>query len=152
MSEVGLIFYEYREEIGRRWVVALRDLVSEDYFEILDSPLGQRFYRKVIDDFLDYSDAEDFKVQPTLRRICDEMATEAGRRSQLGFELVDVVAATQALRLSFWDALLDASVSGKLPPVGVMIQEMKFVDDFFDRLMRSQVTGFLATAEVSEAT
>jgi hypothetical protein len=149
MSEFALIIRDYRDEIERKWVKRLPGAVSDEYLEILASPLGTHILRKVLDDYLEYSDAEDFKVEATLRNILDQTAEEASRRAALGFELVDLLAGLQELRQAIWDALGDANVAGRLPGLGATLEQMIFVDEFFDQLQRAQVRGFLQGDQVS---
>jgi len=149
MSEFALIMRDYRDEIERKWVKRLPGVVSEEYLEILASPLGTRILRKAIDDFLEYSDAEDFKIESTLRGILDQTATEASHRAALGFELADLLGGLQELRQAIWDALGDANVAGRLPGLGTTLEQVTFIDDFFDRLQRAQVCGFLQGGQVS---
>jgi hypothetical protein len=151
MSEFALIIRDYRDEIERKWFKRLPEVVGEDYLEILTSPLGTHILRKVIDDYLEWSDAEDFKVEATLRAIVEQTAEEAARRAALGFELVDLLAGLQEMRQAIWDAIGDANVAGRLPGLGSTLEQMIYIDGFFDQLQRAQVRGFLQGGPVSPA-
>ena len=144
MTELAFVFRDRREEITRRWMTYLRGAVSDDYREVLESPIGARLVRKTLEDLLSYREAEDYQAAATLRRIGEEAAAEAGRRAALGFELTDLLSARHALRTALWDVLLDALVIGDLPTPGETMEQMKRIDVFLDTLALAEVGGYLA--------
>lgn len=144
MTELAFVFRDRREEITRRWMTYLGGTVSDDYREVLESPIGARLVRKTLEDLLSYREAEDYQAAATLRRIGEEAAAEAGRRAALGFELTDVLSARHALRTALWDVLLDALVIGDLPTPGETMEQMKRIDVFLDTLALAEVGGYLA--------
>jgi hypothetical protein len=143
LSELAFVFRDRRDEVMRHWPAYLATEVSEDYREVLESPIGARLVRKTLDDLVSYTESEDYQAAATLRRIVDEAAAEAGRRAALGFELGDLLVARQALRLALWDVLIDALVVGDLPSPGATMEQMKRVDGFLDTLVRAEVDGYL---------
>jgi hypothetical protein len=144
VSDVAFVLRDRRDEVARRWTDYLADAVSDDYREVLESPIGARLVRKTLEDLVSYTEAEDYEAAPALRRIGDEAAAEAGRRAALGFELDDLLSARQVLRTALWDVLVDALVVGDLPSPGKTMEQMKRVDAFLDTLVRAEVGGFLA--------
>jgi len=144
MTELAFVFRDRREEITRRWMTYLGGAVSDDYREVLESPIGARLVRKTLEDLLSYREAEDYQAAATLRRIGEEAAAEAGRRAALGFELTDLLSARHALRTALWDVLLDALVIGDLPTPGETMEQMKRIDVFLDTLALAEVGGYLA--------
>jgi hypothetical protein len=144
MTDLAFVFRDRRDEITRRWTAYLESAVSDDYREILESPIGARLVRKTLEDLLSYREAEDYQAAATLRRIGEEAAVEGGRRAALGFELADLLSARQALRTALWDVLLDALVVGDLPSPGQTMEQMKRVDTFLDSLVLAEVGGYLA--------
>jgi hypothetical protein len=144
LSDVAFVLRDRRDEVVRRWTESLADAVSDDYREVLESPIGARLVRKTLEDLLSYTEAEHYEAGHTLRRIGDEAAAEAARRAALGFELDDLLAARQALRTALWDVLIDALVVGDLPSPGETMEQMKCVDGFLDTLVRAEVGGYLA--------
>lgn len=145
MSELAFVFRDRRDEVMRRWTEYLVTAVSEDYREVLESPIGARLLRKTLEDLVTYTEAEEYQAAAALRRIGEEAAAEAGRRAALGFELGDVLSARQALRSALWDVLGDALVVGDLPSPGATMEQMKRVDGFLDTLVRAEVDGYLAS-------
>jgi hypothetical protein len=144
MTELAFVFRDRRDEITRRWMTYLEGAVSDDYREVLESPIGARLVRKTLEDLLSYREAEDYQAAATLRRIGEEAAAEAGRRAALGFELTDLLSARHALRTALWDVLLDALVIGDLPTPGETMEQMKRIDAFLDSLALAEVGGYLA--------
>ena len=144
MTDLAFIFRDRRDEITRRWTAYLESAVSDDYREVLESPIGVRLVRKTLEDLLSYREAEDYQAAAALRRIGEETAAEAGRRAALGFELIDLISARQALRTAFWDVLFDALVVGDLPSPGETMEQMKRIDGFLDTLVRAEVAGYLS--------
>lgn len=144
MTDLAFIFRDRRDEITRRWTAYLESAVGDDYREVLESPIGARLLRKTIEDLLSYREAEDYQAAAALRRIGEEAAAEARRRAALGFELTDLVSARQALRMAFWDVLLDAIVVGDLPSPGETMEQMKRIDAFLDTLVSAEVAGYLS--------
>jgi hypothetical protein len=143
LSGLAFVFRDRRDEVTRRWTAYLESAVSDDYREVLESPIGARLVRKTLEDLLSYTEAEEYQAAAALRRIGEEAAAEAGRRAALGFELTDLLSARQALRTALWDVLLDALVIGDLPSPGETMEQMKRVDAFLDTLVRSEVGGYL---------
>jgi hypothetical protein len=144
VTDLAFVFRDRRDEITRRWTSYLESAVSDDYREVLESPIGARLVRKTLEDLLSYREAEDYQAASALRRICEEAAAEAGRRAALGFELSDLVSARQALRTAFWEVLLDALVTGDLPSPGQTMEQMKRIDAFLDAIVHAEVGGYLA--------
>jgi hypothetical protein len=144
MTDLAFIFRDRRDEITRRWTAHLESAVSDDYREVLESPIGARLVRKTLEDLLSYREAEDYEASAALRRIGEEAAAEGGRRAALGFELTDLLSARQALRTAFWDVLLDALVVGDLPSPGETMEQMKSIDAFLDTVALAEVGGYLA--------
>jgi hypothetical protein len=144
MTALAFVFRDRRDEITYRWTAYLESAVSDDYREVLESPIGARLVRKTLDDLLSYREAEDYQAAAALRRIGEEAAAEAGRRAALGFDLTDLLSARQALRAALWDVLLDALVVGDLPSPGETMEQMKHIDTFLDALVHAEVSGYLA--------
>jgi hypothetical protein len=150
MMDLAFIIRDRREEIGRRWVAALEGTVADDYREVLASPIGIRQVRKLVDDLVAYSEAEEYEIAATLRRIEEEAVNDAARRVALGFALSDLLMALQQLRGAIWDSLADALVVGQLPPPGEMMAQMKVVDMILDHLVRAEVLGATQTDRTAE--
>jgi hypothetical protein len=144
VSDVSFVLRDRRDDVTQRWTVSLAGAVSDEYREVLESPIGARLVRKTLEDLLSYTEAEEYAAAATLRRIEEETASEAARRAALGFELTDLLAARHALRATLWDVLIDALVVGDLPSPGETMQQMKGLDMFLDALSRSEVAGYLA--------
>jgi hypothetical protein len=144
VNDVAFVLRDRRDEVARRWSDALTDAVSDDYREVLESPIGVRLLRKTLEDLVSYTEAEDYQVAAALRQIGEAAAAEAGRRAALGFELDDLLSARQALRTALWAVLIDALVVGDLPSPGETMEQMKRVDAFLDTLVRAEVGGYLA--------
>lgn len=150
MMDLAFIIRDRREEIGRRWVASLEGAVADDYRELLASPIGVRQLRKLVDDLVAYSEAEEYEVAATLRRIEEEAVQDAARRVALGFDLSDLLMALQRLRGAIWDSLSDALVVGELPPPGEMMAQMKVVDMILDHLVRAEVLGATRTDRMTK--
>lgn len=146
MSRLAFIFRDHREELVRRWQASFRGALSDDYREVLESPVGDRLARKVIEDLLAYSEAEEYEAQTILKRIMQEAASEGARRASLGFALDDMLVAQRLRRAALWDTLGDALVVGELPPPGETMEQMKRVDAFLDRLVQAEVRAYLGAA------
>lgn len=150
MMDLAFIIRDRREEIGRRWVASLEGAVADDYRELLASPIGIRQLRKLVDDLVAYSEAEEYEIAATLRRIEEEAVDDAVRRVALGFDLSDLLMALQLLRGAIWDSLADALVVGQLPPPGEMMAQMKVVDMILDHLVRAEVLGATRTDRMTK--
>lgn len=144
MRQLSLLFRERREQIFGRWHEALRGAVDDDYREVLESPIGLRIVGSLIEEMVNLSQAELYEVTAIWSRIEESTAEEAGRRARLGFELDDILAGRQALRVALWHVIADALVTGDLPAAGETMDEMSHVDEYLDRLVRAEVRGFLA--------
>lgn len=141
MTQLTFVFRERRDEILRRWVASLQGEVDEAYRELLSSPVGAVQLRKVIDDLVAYAEAEDYETAAVLRRIEEEMAADAERRTSVGFVLADLLAGLHLLRAAFWDSLGDALVVGELPAPGEVMVQMKLIDWLVDCLVQAVVVG-----------
>jgi len=149
VSDLAHILRAHHEEIERRWLAAASELVGDEYREMLQSPLGVRLLRKILDDLVAYEEAEEYQATAVLRRIEEEAAAEARHRVALGFALSDILIALQAIRATMWDALIDALAAGQLPPLGETMAQMKEVDQLLDCIVRAEVAGSLAAGHAS---
>jgi hypothetical protein len=144
MRQLAILFREQREQILGRWHEALRGTVGDDYREVLESPIGLRIVGSLIEEMVNLSQAELYEVTAIWSRIEQATADEAGNRARLGFELDDILAGRQALRVALWHIIADALVAGDLPVAGETMDEMSQVDQYLDRLVRAEVRGYLA--------
>jgi hypothetical protein len=135
MDSLVFILRDRREELRRHWQSAVEGVVGDEYRAVLESPVGDRLLRGIIEDLVTYAQAEDFKVEATLREICERVAREAAGRLSVGFALADLLAALHALRAAVWGVLIDALVTGVLPPPGETMAQMKVIDGFIDALV-----------------
>jgi len=149
VSSLAHVLRARHQEIERRWLAAASELVGDEYREMLQSPLGVRLLRKIIDDLVAYDEAEEYQATAVLRRIEEEAAAEARHRVALGFALADILVALQVIRTTMWDALIDALAAGELPPPGQTMAEMKEVDRLLDCIVRAEVAGSLAAGQQS---
>lgn len=134
------ILRDHRDLLQQRWLEALDAAeVGEDYRELIASPLGDRFLRKLIDDLIALSEAEAYERPGLERRLEEDAAREAGYRLGLGFALLDLVKGWQALRAAVLDVLGDALVLGELPPPGETLVELKWLGGVFDHMVRTTV-------------
>jgi hypothetical protein len=143
MRQLALLLRNRRDELHSSWVAALKGTVGAEYLDVLASPLGVRFVRRIVDDLVTLSQAEAYEVPGIVRRIENEAAADAARRGALGFDLMDVIAGLQQVRAAIWKVLIDALVVGELPSFGETMQEMQQVDAFMDLMVRVEVRGFL---------
>lgn len=127
------ILRDHREDLWQRWVKVLDERVAPDYHELIASPLGERILRNLIEDLIALSEAEEYELPALRRRLAERAAAEAGHRLALGFSVVDIVEALQALRLAVLDVLLDALVLDEMPSFGDTLTQLKGLDDFIDR-------------------
>jgi hypothetical protein len=148
MRELALIFREKRDQLHSRWIAALRGAVGDDYREVLESPIGDRLLKMIVEDLVTLSQAEAYEVDAAMRRIEMSAFEEAARRARIGFELNDVLAGLQLIRSAMWKVLGDAVVVGELSWSGETMDQMAEVDAFLDRLVRAEVQGYLKAAGV----
>jgi len=144
VKQLSLIFRDRRDQLFLRWQEAMKSTVTDDYREVLESPIGLRIVGGLVEETVNLSQAEPYEVAAIWKRVEQVTSEEAGRRARLGFELDDVLAGLQALRLAMWRVVIDAQVTGDLPSAGETMDEMSQVDEFFDRLVRAEVRGYLA--------
>jgi len=141
MNDLPLVLRNHREELWRHWVDALEDEVSVDYRELMNSALGERFIRSLIDDMIAWKGAEKYEAPGQLRKTCAWVARDAANRMSLGFTALEMTAALQALRGAIIDVLIDALVVGELPSFAETLEQVKNLDWFINQL----VTAVLQT-------
>lgn len=140
MQRLPLILRDHRDQLRRRWLEALDEAAAgEDYRELMASPVGDRFLRKLIDDLIALSEAEAYELPALRRRLHEDAAKEADYRLGLGFALLDLVKGWQALHAAVVDVLGDALVTGELPPAGEMLVELKAFVILLDHMVRTTV-------------
>jgi len=133
--QLPLILREQREELRRRWHDALAGRVSDDYRELLVSPVGDRLLRGLVEQLVALSQAEEYEVAGLRRQHEADFARETEHRLALGFTPHDLAGGVQAVRLAVLDVLGDAVVSGELPSLGETLLELRALDDFLDGLV-----------------
>lgn len=135
MKYVPFILRDHREQLWHRWADALLDQVDSDYRELIGSPLGERMLRTLIDDLIARTEAEQYEVPGLMKRIEERTTAETSYRLTLGFTVVDVVVALQALRGAMVDVLIDALVLDEMPSFADTLDQLKATDAFIDRLV-----------------
>jgi len=143
VRQLALLLRDRRDQVYGQWLASLKGAVGEEYRDVLESPLGTRIVRRLIDDLATLAQAEAYEIPGIERRIDTEWAADAARRGALGFDLVDVVRGLQQVRVAIWKVLVDALVMGELPAFGETMDEMSEVDAFLDRLVQVEVRGYL---------
>jgi hypothetical protein len=146
-TTVPFILRDHREQLWRRWADGMGDEVPADYREIMGSPLGERYVRALIEDLIEWTEAEEYEAPGVLRAACDRIAADAANRLTLGFTALDVVGALQAFMGAAIDVLLDALVLNELPSFADTLEQLKAAGVFIDRL----VVAVLETAAAPEA-
>jgi hypothetical protein len=133
--QLPFILRDQREELRRRWHDALPGRVSDDYAELLTSPVGDRLLRGLVEQLVSVSQAEEYEVAGLRRRYQADFARDVEHRLALGFTARDIAGGVQAVRLAVLDVLGDAVVGGELPPQGETLVELKALEEFLDGLV-----------------
>ena len=137
MKTVALILRDHRDDLWQAWADALRDVVADDYRELIASQVGQRMVRGITDDFVACAQAEPYELPGLYRAAAERVAGEAVSRIQLGFDRMDVVRALQALRGAAVEVLVDAMAGGELPSFADTLFQLRAADDLLDALVRA---------------
>lgn len=141
MKTVALILRDHRDDLWQAWADSMRDVVAEDYRELIASQVGQRMVRDLTEDFLTCSQAEPYELPGLYRQAGERVAGEAASRVQLGFAQLDVVRALQAVRAAAIDVLVDAMAAGEMPSFADTLFQLRDVDDLLDALVRAVWAG-----------
>jgi hypothetical protein len=150
VRKLALLFRDRRDAVFVKWQEAMREVVSDDYREVLESPIGLRMVGAIIEEAVNLSQAEPYEITGIWKRVEQVTFEEASRRARLDFTLDDILAGVQSLRLALWRVVIDAQVTGDLPSAGETMDEMSQVDAYLDRLVRAEVRGYLAGLEPDE--
>jgi len=137
VKSVPLILHDHRADIWTRWAEELRDVVDDDYRELIASQVGERVVRSITEDLVACSEAEPYQLPALLRAAGERVAAEAASRRSLGFEALDVMRALQALRGVLLDVLVDALASDEMPSFADTLYQFKGVDAYLDALVRA---------------
>ena len=137
MKTVALILHDRRDDLWQAWVDAVRDVVADDYRELIASQVGQRMVRGITDDFVACREAEPYELPGLYREAAERVAGEAASRIRLGFDRTDVVRALQALRGAAVEVLVDAMAGGELPSFADTLFQLRATDDLLDALVRA---------------
>lgn len=141
MKRLPFILRDHRDELRQRWLAALEEAAAgEDYRELVASPVGDRFLRKLVDGLVALSEAEAYELPGVRRGLHEDAAREAQRRLGLGFARLDLVKGWQALLAAAVDVLEDAVVVGEAPPPGETLLELKAFGAFLDHMVRTTMT------------
>ena len=141
MKDVAIILRERREDLWQGWADAVRGIVGEDYRELVASQVGERMVRGLTADFVACAEAEPYELPALVRRAEERVAGEAASRLELGFEMLDVVRALQALRGVVLDVLVDALATDEMPSFADTLAQLKAVDALLDALICAVVAA-----------
>ncbi len=142
MKRLPLILRDHRDELRQCWLAALEDVAAGgDYRELVASPVGDRFLRKLVDDLIALSEAEAYELPGVRRRLHDDAVREAQHRLGLGFARLDLVKGWQSLLTAAADVLEDAVVVGEAPPPGEILRDIKAFGVFLDHMVRAVMTA-----------
>jgi hypothetical protein len=140
VQRLPFILRDHRDQLRQRWLAALEESgAGDDYRELMASPVGDRFLRKLIDDLIALSEAEAYELPALYRRLHEDAAREAEYRLGLGFARLDLVKGWQGLHAAAVDVLEDALVVGELPPPGETLLELKALSTLLDHMVRTTV-------------
>lgn len=140
LKRLPFLFRDHRDQLRQRWLEALEAArAGEDYRELMASPVGDRFLRKLVEDLIAVSEAEAYELPAVHRRLHEEAGREAGYRLSLGFARLDLVKGWQAILAAAIDLLQDAVAVGEAPPVGEALLELKELAAFVDHMVRVTV-------------
>jgi len=145
-----LILRDRRDQLRQRWLEALQVAgAGEEYRELMASPVGDRFLRRLVDDLIALGEAAAYELPALRRRMRDDAGREASYRLGLGFELADLVTGWQALLAAVIDVLADALACGEVPPPGETLLELKAFGTLLDDMVRT--TAAAAPSEAAGA-
>lgn len=148
MQRLPFILRDRRDQLRQRWLQALEEAAAgDDYRELMASPVGDRFLRKLVDDLVALSQAEAYELPALRRRLHEDAAREAEYRLGLGFAALDLVKGWQTLHAAVVDVLGDALAMGELPPPGEVLVELKDFTVLLDHMVRATVATAGAGAE-----
>ncbi len=140
MQRLPFILRDRREQLRQRWLQALDEAgAGDDYRELMASPVGDRFLRKLVDDLVTLSEAEAYELPAVRRRLHEDAARDAEYRLGLGFAPLDLVKGWQTLHAAVVDVLGDALAMGELPPPGEVLVELKDFTVLLDHMVRTTV-------------
>lgn len=138
MNRLPFILRDHRDSLRERWLEALEtSAAGEDYRELMASPVGDRFLRKLIDDMVALGEAEAYELPGVQRRLHEEAAREAEYRLGLGFACLDLVKGWQAVLAAVIDVLEDAIAVGEAPPPGETLLALKALGTLLDHMVRT---------------
>lgn len=142
MERLPFILRDHRDQLRARWLEALAASgASEDYRELMASPVGDRFLRKFVDDLISICEAEQYELPGLGRQLAESATRDAHHRLGLGFALLDLLRGWQVLIAASIDVLQDAIVVGELHSAGEALQELKAFTAVLDRMVRTTVTA-----------
>lgn len=140
MQRLPFILRDRRDQLRQRWLDALDEAAAgADYRELMASPVGDRFLRKLVDDLIALSEAEAYELPAVRRRLHEDAARDAEHRLGLGFDALDLVKGWQSLHAAVVDVLGDALAMGELPPPGEVLVELKEFTVLLDHMVRTTV-------------
>jgi hypothetical protein len=140
MQRLPFILRDHREQLRERWLAALQSVsAGDEYRELMASPVGDRFLRKLIDDLIATSEAEAYELPALSRRLHEDAARETGYRLGLGFARLDLVKGWQTVHAAVVDVLGDALAVGELPSPGETLLELKALGTLLDHMVRATV-------------
>jgi len=140
MQRLPFILRDHREQLRERWLAALQSVsAGDEYRELMASPVGDRFLRKLIDDLIATSEAEAYELPALSRRLHEDAARETGYRLGLGFARLDLVKGWQTVHAAVVDVLGDALAVGELPSPGETLLELKALGTLLDHMVRTTI-------------
>jgi hypothetical protein len=138
VQRLPFILRDHRDQLRQRWLDALEaSAAGDDYRELMASPVGDRFLRKLIEDVIALSEAEAYELPAVNRRLHEDAAREAEYRLGLGFARLDLVKGWQAVNAAVIDVLEDAVAVGEAPPPGETLVELKSLGALIDHMVRT---------------
>ena len=140
VQRLPFILRDHREQLRQRWLAALESAgAGDDYRELMASPVGDRFLRKLIDDSIALNEAEAYELPALSRRLHEDTARETEYRLGLGFARLDLVKGWQTLHAAVVDVLGDALAVGELPSPGETLLELKAMGTLLDHMVRTTI-------------
>jgi hypothetical protein len=140
VQRLPFLLRDHREQFRQRWLDALAAAAAgDDYRELMASPVGDRFLRKLIDDLVVLSEAEAYELPGVHRGLHEDAAREAAYRLGLGFARLDLVKGWQTVLAAAVDVLEDAVVVGEAPPPGDALAELKALGTLLDHMVRTTI-------------
>lgn len=147
---ISSILRENGEEVIQRWLQVLHGEIAEDYEQMLLTPMGSGFGKKLLNMAIECLAADDLEMNDAIHSARNVARDSSYRRASVGFSLHDTVATAMSFRRALNDTLTNHFTPSSLEDYRQMVEALLSLNRFCDAIIAGEIAGYFACRDFND--